>query len=108
MNNLNLKALPYHANNFLKYIFSGLSKQRGSTLFILLIIFLYFTWSFSLLYIKFQINLNWIAVNRIEKEIKDSETNLNKYKSNLKCYQNQLLRISNNEKIELDYCNKTD
>jgi len=105
---INIKALPYRVKNFLKYTVSSLSEQRGSGLFILLILTLYLTWSFKVLYIKFQITIQYYWIERVESNIKNSEMKLKILKENLKCYQNQLNRISKNKEIDLNYCIKKD
>ena len=66
---LKIKHFPTLLKDFLKYTLVGLIKLWGIVLFLIIIVFLYFTDSYSSIYYKVYISLEKSKVDRLESSI---------------------------------------
>lgn len=92
--------------NFIKKSLFSLVKLRGVIGVVLIILFLYLTDSFVVLYYKYSISSQTRKIESIQESIKLKDISLLEANKNLNCYKNQFTRIAENKKIEIWFCNK--
>ena len=104
------KHFPTMKFNFIKKFFKGLLKLWGrvwgSSLLIIVILFLYFTNSFTLLYFNVKIKFERYKIEYTIKRMNEAKEYLLESADNLGCYKEQFERLWNGEDVEFNYCNK--
>jgi len=103
---LKLMHFPTLLLDFLKYSLFSLTKLWGIVLLWIMILFLYLTDSYTVIYYKVLISLERNTVESVEKSIILKEQQLKIANNNMSCYQNQFKRIADNMSVKIWFCKK--
>lgn len=101
---LKVQYFPALVKNFIKYTLIGLIKLWGVVLVLIILLFLYFSDSYSSIYYRVNITFEKNNNDYLREIIQKKQVELKESDKKLSCYKNQFTRIANSENVIIWYC----
>jgi hypothetical protein len=96
---LKVQYFPALVKNFIKYTLIGLIKLWGVVLVLIILLFLYFSDSYSSIYYRVNITFEKNNNDYLREIIQKKQVELKESDKKLSCYKNQFTRIANSENV---------